>query len=867
MAINQDILNPNTNWEDQTKGYIEDNLKALLRAMLAVIENPTIAAGSVGVSQLTQALRDIIDGKVPNNRTINGKPLSGNVSLNANDVGALPADTHIPTKTSDLINDSGFITEGGSTTVPDDALSDSSENAVQNKVVKAAIDGLQNALNTLIGGNVQGAIDTFNEVKAFLDGIYTDDPTLASQLLALNNSITSLETALGTKANDNEVVKSISVNGQAQTPTNGNVNITVSGIKGDKGDKGDTGNVQVDGNGNVLIYNGRDMATPGAALDASQGQFLGKLLNVNDNAFYNVWVGTQQQLEALNGDYDENTIYIVGTVPDAVTRYSINKSGIGQHITVGGDNANDTSVREGNSFSLTLSPAIGYTIDSATGTMAGGGTLTKTENQDGSVTFSTSAVTGAITIQAVATKHITEIEVSAGTRNGNTIPLSATVEPTDADNVTLAWSISEDGTNYSNSTTHFSINSNGELTINEGANNASVTVKCADTNVDSGTAQGTLQLTGLTYEDTPIPTTAITGITASRTSANTLGLTLVKTPAGSNSVINYSLANVPYVMRLDSNGDPTYHPAATINSSTGEITYKAAAVYYAYDSVNDEYNYIPASGYDFALDVIATRSDDNTVTKTQTIQVTHNSGDVMWFEDLNVLRFIKNSATTDTPTENYTFADAASRTSFKPSATYKTLIERFIEFKYFGSTNLGPNASNHATFNGCSKLKCLGVPSGITKFETSVASDSPVYGCPLKEVHFADIGNYCGVTHQFNNTETFNGSFGTASIDETLGLGLYIDGEEKTELVIPSSVAAIKQFAFSGFNHITKLTLNYNGVVSGYNSFKGKNNNNTNNTTVNLLANIDLYVPSGQLASYQSNSYWSTAKSINPIPE
>ena len=46
---------------------------------------------------------------VPQNRKINNKPLSSDITLNASDVGALPASTTIPSKTSDLTNDSGFI--------------------------------------------------------------------------------------------------------------------------------------------------------------------------------------------------------------------------------------------------------------------------------------------------------------------------------------------------------------------------------------------------------------------------------------------------------------------------------------------------------------------------------------------------------------------------------------------------------------------------------------------------------------------------------------------------------------------------------------------------------------------------------------
>lgn len=49
-------------------------------------------------------------GAVPTSRTVNGKALSANISLTASDVGALPSTTPIPDSTSDLTNDSGFLT-------------------------------------------------------------------------------------------------------------------------------------------------------------------------------------------------------------------------------------------------------------------------------------------------------------------------------------------------------------------------------------------------------------------------------------------------------------------------------------------------------------------------------------------------------------------------------------------------------------------------------------------------------------------------------------------------------------------------------------------------------------------------------------
>lgn len=58
-----------------------------------------------------------ISGYVETTRTVNGKALSSNITLTASDVGALPSTTAIPSKTSDLTNDSGFIRSGESESI------------------------------------------------------------------------------------------------------------------------------------------------------------------------------------------------------------------------------------------------------------------------------------------------------------------------------------------------------------------------------------------------------------------------------------------------------------------------------------------------------------------------------------------------------------------------------------------------------------------------------------------------------------------------------------------------------------------------------------------------------------------------------
>lgn len=74
----------------------------------SIADNPVLTATDVNA--------------LPNTATINGKYLSTSPSLTAADVGALPDSTVIPTKTSQLANDSGYLT--GENTINGKSLAD-----------------------------------------------------------------------------------------------------------------------------------------------------------------------------------------------------------------------------------------------------------------------------------------------------------------------------------------------------------------------------------------------------------------------------------------------------------------------------------------------------------------------------------------------------------------------------------------------------------------------------------------------------------------------------------------------------------------------------------------------------------------------
>ena len=113
-----------TNKQDTVVGGASTITENNLTANRALVSN---SSGKVAVSNITSTELGYLDGVTSNvqtqlNKKIEKAPVTsvnsktGAVQLNATDVGALPGTTIIPSKTSQLTNDSGFITIGD---VPD----------------------------------------------------------------------------------------------------------------------------------------------------------------------------------------------------------------------------------------------------------------------------------------------------------------------------------------------------------------------------------------------------------------------------------------------------------------------------------------------------------------------------------------------------------------------------------------------------------------------------------------------------------------------------------------------------------------------------------------------------------------------------
>ena len=87
------------------KGYVDEFYK-----------KPTSGIPKSDLASAVQTSLGKADAAVPNTRKVNNKALSSDITLSASDVGALPDTTVIPTKVSDLTNDSGYTTNKGTVT-------------------------------------------------------------------------------------------------------------------------------------------------------------------------------------------------------------------------------------------------------------------------------------------------------------------------------------------------------------------------------------------------------------------------------------------------------------------------------------------------------------------------------------------------------------------------------------------------------------------------------------------------------------------------------------------------------------------------------------------------------------------------------
>ena len=152
---------------------------------------------------VTQADKTSWDSKAPGTHTHLASEVSGlstvATSGSYNDLSNKPT---IPSKTSDLTNDSGFLTSHNPV---DSALSSTSTNAVQNKVINNALTGKSDTGHTHLASDVSG-LSTVATSGSYSD--LTNKPTIDSALSSTSTNAVQnkvINTELGKKANTTDL--------------------------------------------------------------------------------------------------------------------------------------------------------------------------------------------------------------------------------------------------------------------------------------------------------------------------------------------------------------------------------------------------------------------------------------------------------------------------------------------------------------------------------------------------------------------------------------------------------------------------------------------------------------------------------------
>lgn len=138
--------------------------------------------------------------------SVNSK--TGAVTLNASDVGALPSSTTIPTKTSDLNNDSGFITGINSTDVttalgytPYNGATNPNGYITASQVPVTSVNGRTGAVTGLAEASSLATVATTGDYDDLID-----KPTIPTNVSAFTNDAGYLVANDLTEATDADVI-------------------------------------------------------------------------------------------------------------------------------------------------------------------------------------------------------------------------------------------------------------------------------------------------------------------------------------------------------------------------------------------------------------------------------------------------------------------------------------------------------------------------------------------------------------------------------------------------------------------------------------------------------------------------------------
>lgn len=210
MAL--DILHDN--WGPYTHTEVENALKAYLSVLENRI-NQAIQSGGVGMADLSAEVQALLykanTALQPENIAAWAKA-QNKPGYTVSEITGVEGFQNLLAKLQDMDQkiqaaaQSGGVDLNTTMEVTGDALALPATTQAIKTYVDAAISNINAIINTITqDGATAGVIDTFLEVKNFLAGIDTSDPTLYNQLASLNSAILALQGKVAGKANTSDV--------------------------------------------------------------------------------------------------------------------------------------------------------------------------------------------------------------------------------------------------------------------------------------------------------------------------------------------------------------------------------------------------------------------------------------------------------------------------------------------------------------------------------------------------------------------------------------------------------------------------------------------------------------------------------------
>ena len=302
-----------------------------------------------------------------------------------NELNSKANTSDIPTNTSELNNDSGFLTSIPSEYVTEQEMNEAIANSGSGTGGTGLTSEQEEQLNKI--PEMEISINNINE-SLNTKANTSDIPTNTSELYNDSGFLTSIPSEYVTETEMNEAIANVS--------SGGSVDLSGYATKDELNTKANISDIptktsKLTNDSGFLTSIPSEYVTEQEMNEAIANV---SILNQNGNTPLRIWAGTQQEYDELL-TYDDGIVYLIeGRSSVIVTRYTITNN-----LTNVSTSNSANSIAEGSSYEAKLSVSTGYNIGNVSITMGGVDITSTCYNNK---TINISSVTGNIVITAIA---------------------------------------------------------------------------------------------------------------------------------------------------------------------------------------------------------------------------------------------------------------------------------------------------------------------------------------------------------------------------------------------------------------------------------------------------------------------------------